>query len=126
MIGRMVFFTDKGTRMEFLTKKPFFLTDEDILWVGNTLADMLPTECFDAAQVKQLHAEGRASLVAYKPQDENFRACVDAGVLYVRAASADILVENFNGIVITFAQEQKLRDEFINFLAVQATLGLHK
>ncbi|MCL2190032.1 MAG: hypothetical protein FWC16_14215 [Defluviitaleaceae bacterium] len=26
--------------MEHLCKKPFFLTDEDVLWVGNTLADM--------------------------------------------------------------------------------------
>jgi beta-N-acetylhexosaminidase len=26
--------------MEHLSKKPFYLTDEDILWVGNTLADM--------------------------------------------------------------------------------------
>jgi beta-N-acetylhexosaminidase len=30
--------------MEHLTKKPFYLTDEDILWVGNTLADMTEDE----------------------------------------------------------------------------------
>jgi len=75
--------------MEHLQNKPFFLNDEDILWVGNTLADLsdekkielliitqqsklpfAPVGCTNASRVKALQNAGFAALVVDFPGDE--------------------------------------------------------
>jgi hypothetical protein len=125
--------------MEYLTKKPYFLTDEDILWVGNTLADMMPTECTDAAEVRKLQLEGRPAMVVCNRWDGEalafYAECITAGVMFFRVAVSDnqqaeeILTNqlHFNGIILCGKNaEDALREESIKILSLQAALGLHK
>jgi beta-N-acetylhexosaminidase len=75
--------------MEHLSKKPFYLTDEDILWVGNTLAGLSEDEKIDlllfppehdwpffpvgrknALRIKTVQNEGHAACVCNFPGDE--------------------------------------------------------
>ena len=126
--------------MEHLTKKPYYLTDEDILWVGNTLADMTPAECADADQVKQALREGRAAMFVCTSWDADalarYQACINAAALFARvpageaAAAARVLRDElgFNGIIIegNAHADENLREEMIKNLSLQAALGLHK
>jgi len=121
--------------MEHLTGKPYYLTDEDILWVGTTLADMMPVECHTAAEVIRASSEGYATMIRCDQQDasamERYGACIDAGVLYVwvpfhlRDDMAHALRDQFgfNGVILH--DEAALREDFIRALGIQAALGLH-
>jgi|GEM_PF-3045971 len=121
--------------MEYLSGKPYYLTDEDILWVGTTLADMMPIECYDAEEIKRTSNEGYAAMMRCDKLDadaiERYRACINAGVLYAIAPvhqhdKIETILHNqlgFTGIIIN--NEATLREELIQFLGLQAALGLH-
>lgn len=115
--------------MENLSRKPFYLTDEDILWVGDTLADMSEEERIamrtDAKRalplveipphshekVKPIQNEGSAAVFLCEnwdePAIEQYRACINAGAMCARAVprdretAAQILYGElgFNGVV---------------------------
>jgi len=122
--------------MEYLSSKPYCLTDEDILWVGSTLADMMPAMCTTADDIKRTRNDGYAAMINCANHDnqsiEYYRSCIDAGVLYalvplhLRNEMTDLLCNqlNFTGIIIH--DESTLRDNLIQFLSLQAALGLHK
>ena len=122
--------------MEHLSEKPYFLTDEDILWIGTTLADMMPTECADAMHVKRVINEGYAAMMRCDKCDDiamqHYQSCIDAGVLYARVPlhayeeSFRILRDQLSFTGIIYHDESKLRDEIIQILSLQAALGLHK
>lgn len=126
--------------MEHLSHKPYYLTDEDILWVGNTLADMMPAPCAGADAVKQALSEGRAAMFFCVKWDadalENYRTCIDAGAMYARVSGIEfeeakrILCDDlgFNGIVYIDGEhgDDELRASIIQNLSLQAALGLHK
>jgi len=121
--------------MEHLSGKPYYLTDEDILWVGTTLADMMPIECRDVEEIKRTSNEGYAAMMRCDKLEaeaiEYYRACIDAGALYaITPLHMHDKIENilrgqldFTGIIIN--NEATLRDDFIQFLGLQAALGLH-
>ena len=126
--------------MEYLTEKPYYLTDEDILWVGSTLADLMPVECANAEEVRARRIEGRATVISCYQWDETactrYASCIEAGVLFIRikpedTANADeILIQHmgFNGLLLSAGSrtDESLREEIIKILSLQAALGLHK
>jgi len=121
--------------MEHLSGKPYYLTDEDILWVGTTLADMMPVECADAEAVKRAVNEGYATMIRCDKTNNDalafYQRCIEAGVLYAHVPDGiynemtQILRDrlNFNGMIIR--NETLIRDNFIQVLGLQAALGLH-
>ena len=113
--------------MEHLTKKPFFLTDEDILWVGSTLADLslaqrvnrllythgeaftfTPVLEMNPHQVRHLINKGEIPYINYDSVDDknNFMACFDAGLMAVMVNPSnicDFILQHasYNGLIIT-------------------------
>ena len=104
--------------MEHLQKKPFYLNDEDILWVGNTLADLddeeriemmiitpqnmlpfAPVLCTQAEGVRAVQNAGFAALVVDFAGDEKGAACINEGVMAIQVAPGFNRMD-FNGLVV--------------------------
>jgi len=98
---------DYNCRMEHLSRKPFFLTDEEILWVGNTLADKTDEERITHLQ----HAIGSPFDFTDHPELE---ACLVFPAYINEAIQSGTLPPD------------DVREVMIQILGTQAALGLHK